>query len=69
MLNDTEREELDSLRRSALRFVNDPLERAFMELERTIEHANSKRVDAILPTNAFHVLSKALIELKRKVES
>lgn len=69
MLNDSEREELDSLRRSALKFVTDPLERAFMELERTIEHAHSKRVDAILPTNAFHVLANALIQLKRKIES
>ena len=62
-----ERAELEQLRRSAALFINDPLERVFLELERTIDRAHSNKTDAILPANAFHVLARAVIELKRKV--
>lgn len=63
----TEREELEQLRRSAALFMTDPLERAFFELERVIANANSKRVDAILPSSAFHVLAHAVLELRRSL--
>lgn len=66
-MTEDERIELEFLRRSAAIFINDPLERAFLELERTIERANSTKTDAILPSNAFHVLARAVMELKRSI--
>jgi hypothetical protein len=62
-----EREELEQLRRLAGVLIMNPLERAFFDLQKVIDNANSKRIDAILPASAFHSLARALCELKREL--
>lgn len=68
MLTKNEKEELEQLRRSAARFMTDPLERAFFDLQAIIERPVGNRVDEVMPHNAFRVLARALIELKRSLE-
>lgn len=65
-LND--KEELEMLRASAVRFMTDPLEKAFFRLENLAEKPQTNRIDAIMPTSAFYVLADALIELKRRLD-
>lgn len=67
MLNTTEREELELLRRAAARFINSPLDKIFFELEGLLERDHTNRIDAIMPTSAFRILAKAVIELKREL--
>ncbi len=62
-----EREELELLRKSAARFICDPLERAFFELESMLERPRSRRLDSVMSTGAFETLARALLELKREV--
>ncbi len=59
--------ELEMLRKSAAKFITDPLQKAFYDLECIIERPESNRLDSIMPSSAFRVLAKALIELKRAV--
>lgn len=67
-LTQEERTELENLRRSAYKFISDPLERAFFELESILENPYSTRVDAIMPASAFRVLARALILLKQELK-
>ncbi len=62
-----EQEELQLLRKSAAKFICDPLERAFFELESILERPRSRRLDSVMSTSAFEVLARALLELKREV--
>lgn len=66
-LTPTEREELEMLRGSAYKFMTSPLERAFFELEKILERDMPNRIDAIMPTSAFRVLARAVIELKKEL--
>lgn len=66
-LSKSEREELEWLRMSAAKFITCPLEKAFFYLEELVEKPPSGRVDAILPSSAFYVLARAVIELKKHV--
>lgn len=67
MLQPNEREELEMLRRSAAKFITNPLEKVFFELESILERDAPHRVDAIMPTSAFRVLAKAVILLREEV--
>lgn len=60
--------ELEMLRKSAAKFMTDPLQRAFYDLECILDRPESSRLDAIMPSSAFRVLARALIELKRAVQ-
>ena len=62
-----EKEELAQLRKSAAKFMTDPLDMAFFELETILERPVGHRVDEVMPYNAFRVLARALIELKRSL--
>lgn len=66
-LNLTEREELEMLRKSAAKFMTSPLDRAFFELESILERDMPNRIDSIMPTSAFRILAKAVIELKKEL--
>lgn len=68
MLTKDERAELEALRASAHRFMTSSLERAFFDLECLVDRPPSNRVDAIMPSSAFYVLAKALLELKRSIK-
>ena len=59
--------ELEMLRKSAAKFMTDPLQRAFFDLECILERPESSRLDSIMPTSSFRVLARALLELKRAV--
>ena len=69
MLSPSEQEELELLRKSAMRFMTDPLEKAFFVLESLLDSYKRRehRVDTVMPVHAFHVLATAVIELKREV--
>lgn len=67
MSNLSEQEELEMLRRSAAKFITDPLEKAFFTLETLMERDKPHRIDSVMPTSAFFVLARALIELKREL--
>lgn len=60
--------ELEMLRKAAAKFMTDPLQRAFYDLESILDRPESNRIDAIMPSSAFRVLARALIELKRAVQ-
>lgn len=66
-LSPTEREELEVLRRSAAKFITNPLDKVFFELECILERDAPNRIDAIMPTSAFRVLAKAVILLREEV--
>ena len=68
MLQPNEREELEMLRRSAAKFITNPLEKVFFELECILERDAPNRIDAIMPTSAFRVLAKAVILLREEVK-
>lgn len=67
MLTLNEREELEILRRSAAKFITNPLDKVFFELECILERDAPNRIDAIMPTAAFRVLAKAVMLLKDEV--
>lgn len=67
MMTEDEKKELELLRASAAKFMTSPLDRAFFELESVLENAHSNRVDAIMPSSAFRVLARCVIELKRQL--
>ena len=67
MLTINEREELEMLRRSAAKFITNPLDKVFFELQCILERDAPNRVDAIMPTAAFRVLAKAVILLREEV--
>lgn len=67
MLTPSEKEELEQLRKSAAKFMTDPLDKAFFELQTILERPVGNRVDEIMPYNAFRVLARAVIELKRSL--
>jgi len=69
MLTLSEKEELEQLRRSASKFMTDPLERAFFELQSVLERPVGHRVDEVMPCSAFRVLARAVIELKRSLDN
>ncbi len=60
-----ERDELESLRRSAALFMTCPLERAFFRLDSILDSPHSNRLDSILPTNVAFDIIHALKELKQ----
>ena len=66
-LSATEREELEMLRRSAAKFITNPLDKVFFELESILERDAPNRIDAIMPTSAFRVLAKAVILLREEM--
>ncbi len=68
MLNLSEKEELELLRASAANFITDPLERAFFDLEKILQRPVGNRIDEVMPTSAFRVLGRAVIELKRSLK-
>lgn len=68
MLSKTDEEELELLRRHAAKFIQDPLELAFFELQRLVDKPQSNRLDAIMPSNAFYILARAVLELKRSLK-
>ena len=68
VLTTNEREELEMLRRSAAKFITNPLEKVFFELECILERDAPNRIDAIMPTSAFRVLAKAVILLREEVK-
>lgn len=65
MLTPNEKEELAQLRKSAAKFMTDPLDKAFFALEMLLERPVGHRVDEVMPASAFRVLATAVIELKR----
>lgn len=67
MLTNSEREELDVLRRSAAKFITNPLDKVFFELECLLERDAPNRIDAIMPTSAFRTLAKAVILLRQEI--
>jgi hypothetical protein len=67
MLTDEEKEELEFFRQSAHRFMTSDLDKAFFALESLMDRDRPHRVDSVMPTSAFSVLAKALIELKKTV--
>ena len=67
MLTPNEKEELEQLRKSAAKFMTDPLDKAFFELQTILERPVGHRIDEVMPYNAFRVLARAVIELKRSV--
>lgn len=67
MLTPNEKEELEQLRKSAAKFMTDPLDKVFFELQTILERPVGHRVDEIMPYNAFRVLARAVIELKRSL--
>lgn len=67
MLTSTEKEELEQLRKSAAKFMTDPLDKAFFALEILLERPVGHRVDEVMPASAFRILAKALMELKRSI--
>jgi len=67
MLTPSEKEELEQLRKSAAKFMTDPLDKVFFELQTILERPVGHRVDEIMPYNAFRVLARAVIELKRSL--
>lgn len=67
-LTKDEKEELAWLRKSAAKFMTDPLERAFFELGQIVDRPADNRVDSIMPSSAFRALSKALILLKQEFD-
>lgn len=69
MLTQDEKAELEQLRRSAAKFICDPLEKAFFQLESILDRPVGNRVDEVMPASAFRILSKALIELKKAFDS
>ena len=66
-LTTTEREELEMLRRSAAKFMTSSLDKAFFELESILDRDMPNRIDAIMPTSAFRVLARCVIELKKEL--
>jgi hypothetical protein len=66
-LTSTEREELEQLRKSAAKFMTDPLEKVFFELQSLLDRPASERIDSIMPHSAFRVLARAVILLKDRV--
>jgi hypothetical protein len=66
-LSVSEREELELLRASAARFMTNPVDKAFFQLEAFMDKPHSNGLDSILPTSAFHLLAKALIALKEEL--
>lgn len=67
-MDDSETQELIQLRKSAHKFITDPLERAFFELESILENPYSAKFDSVMPTSAFRVVAKALILLKKEMK-
>lgn len=67
MLTPTEQEELEMLRRSAAKFMTSELDKAFFALESVLERDRPHRLDAVMPTSAFRVLARAVIELKKEI--
>jgi hypothetical protein len=65
-LSISEREELELLRKSAHRWVSDPLERVCFELESILNNPHSNRIDSILPTNVAFKLINAVLLMKSK---
>jgi len=59
--------ELEMLRKSAAKFMTDPLERIFFELESLVDNKKTNKIDSIMPANHFYILAKAVIELKRRL--
>lgn len=66
-LTENEREELEMLRKSAYKFIQSPLDRAFYELQALVERNKPNRLDSVMPPNHFYVLARALLELKREL--
>lgn len=66
-LTKTEREELEDLRKSAYKFLTDPLEREFFALQQLLDQPYGNRIDSIMPTSAFRTLARALILLKERI--
>lgn len=60
-LTNKEREELDQLRELAAKVIMSPFDRAFFDVQRIIDNPFANRSDVIL--------ARALVELKRKIES
>lgn len=67
MLTPHEKEELEQLRKSAAKFMTDPLDKVFFELQNLLERPIGHRLDEVMPASAFRVLARAVIELKRSV--
>ena len=63
----SEREELEQLRRSAARFMSNPVDVAFFELQNMVDNPRPNRLDSVLPTSSFYVLARALIALKQEL--
>jgi hypothetical protein len=66
MLDPSEKQELEQLRKSAHAFINCPLEKAFFHLEALMDKP-SKNPDSIMSANSFFVLARAVIELKNRI--
>lgn len=65
MLNQSEKEELEQLRKSAHAFITCPMEKAFFHLEALMDKPYSKKFDGVMSADSFFVLARALIELKK----
>jgi len=63
-MTDDEQVELEMLRKSAHRFITNPLEKVFFELETLLEQQQNGFIDSKMPTKSFRVLARALILLK-----
>lgn len=68
-LSITEEQELAQLRKSAHKFLTDPLEKAFFELECLLDSPHSSKFDSVMSVQAVKVIAKALLELKREVKN
>ena len=67
MLTPTEQEELEMLRRSAAKFMTSDLDRAFFALESVLDRDRPHRLDSVMPTSAFKILARAVLELKKEI--
>lgn len=67
MLNESEKQELEQLRKSAHVFITCPMEKAFFHLESLMDRPYSKKFDAVMAADSFFILARALIELKKKI--
>ena len=68
ILTQSEKQELEQLRKSAHAFITCPLEKAFFHLELLMDKPHSKKCDSIMSADSFFILARALIELKRSIK-
>lgn len=66
MLELDEKQELEALRRVASRYLLNPMEKAFFDLEIAVDKLKThpQRVDTVVPGHLFYRLYDALRELK-----